>query len=80
MGEMVIHSTLVQSLQVNADVLANTTIDTDPDEMARLPSPSVDVGNAADRWSNRRIVHDTDEAHAQTSSLAIPLNCYTNQP
>jgi hypothetical protein len=79
-GEMAIHSTLVQSHQVNADVLANTMIDTDPDEMGRLPSRQSMSAMQLTGGPTDAVVHDTDEPHAQTSSLAIPLNCYTNQP
>jgi hypothetical protein len=85
-GEMAINSTLVQSLQVNADVLANTMIDTDPDEMSRLPSRQSMSAMQQTGGPTDAVVHGTDEAHAQTSSLAIlklcflRLNCYTNQP
>eukprot|EP00037_Helgoeca_nana_P024368 m.258626 g.258626 ORF g.258626 m.258626 type:complete len:106 (-) comp26624_c0_seq10:281-598(-) len=72
---MAICSTLVQSLQVNTDVLANTMIDTDPVEMGRLPRrPSVSAmqlpGGPTDA-----VVHDTDEAHTHKRRRWLSSRC-----
>jgi hypothetical protein len=75
-GEMAIHSTLVQTLQVNADVHANTMIDTDPDEMGRLPSRQSVSAMQQTGGPTDAVDHDTDKAHAQTSSLDIPKLCF----
>jgi hypothetical protein len=60
---MAIHSTLVPSLLVNANVLANAMIDTDPVEMGRLPSRGPMSAMQQTGGPTDAVIHDTDEAH-----------------
>jgi hypothetical protein len=75
-GELAIHSASVQSHQVNADVLGNAMIDSDPDETGSAAGPSDDFDEGTNSGPTDAVVQDVDAtAPAQPSFSAMPRLC-----